>query len=123
MSKIKRVSKKQLKDTASRVEHLKAKMDDSPYHQIKASGKSVTRMGYEWIYVVQYLKKLNKDDGFDKIMESDLLLQIEKDFILFNLHRLKEIASWPHWKFNNSVGQFAIEAAGYEFEDEESEDE
>jgi hypothetical protein len=121
--KFKRVSEERIKDIGDRAEYLKGKMKDSPYHQAKEAGKDITRAGYEWIYVTQYLKQLNKEETFGKIMESKLFLQIEKDFILFNLHRLDKIALWPYWKFNSEVGQFAMEAAGVEFADEGDEDE
>ena len=106
----------------SKVDYLKKKMEEAPYHQAKQS-KS-TDHGFGWIYQAGYLKGLrnekNREEVFDKIMNSKHFSEVEKDYILFNINRLKEIAEWPAWKFHQEVGVFALESAGVEVEEDES---
>lgn len=114
---VKRATNKH-EDVISKVERLKSKMMKDPYHQYKGSNsQKLLRAGYQWIAIVNDLENINKEEIFSKIMESDLFAKVEKDFILFNMHRLKEISKWPYWKFNLEVGQFLLESSGVEFDE------
>ena len=49
------------------------------------------------------MKNENKETGFDEIMNTTHYSREEKDFILFNMNRLKEIADWNCVQFFTEV--------------------
>lgn len=81
---------------------------ESPYHQLKNDADRIGN-GYRWVFKIAFLRSVNQETRFDEIMNSKYFSEVEKNFLLFNINRLKEIAEWSGEQFNMEVRNFQKE--------------
>lgn len=96
------VKKESVEDKADRLLKIVA---NSPYHLMKNDGDRIGH-GYRWVFKIAFLRNVSQENGFNEIMYSKYFSEIEKDFLLFNINRLKEISEWSCERFNNELKEF-----------------
>lgn len=86
-----------------KVVRLLEKIKNDPFHQ---QGPTVNKLHFRWVYIHHYLRNMDKEDNFNILMQSRHLTQIEKDFLLFNMHRLNELKHYACDQFKKEVEKF-----------------
>lgn len=84
-----------------KVDRLKSFVNNNPDFY-----KNPGQKGYRWYFVKNLLNNLNEESGFEIIMESKYLSDDEKNYIIFNIYRVKELAGLSYQQFSILVKEF-----------------
>lgn len=87
-----------------KADRIREALENSPFHQKNEYGESgigqlAAMKGYRWMLCTSLLKRIDNENAFDEIVNSKYFTDEEKNYILFNLHRLKELSELNYLDF------------------------